>query len=165
MCIRDSNCNDTWMKAHKNCCCRCGCSITFLLCKSLLVIMTVGCCIFLPFASRMHLACSPSLHPQRPQHRLPTQITLMQWFFLKTKSVQPHMYSCEELRLLYRKASSRHCCSRNTAKTTSRSRQLPQQLQLAIAVVVGCADLDCMQDAFEMQTAKTNAKYNCHNYK
>ena len=64
-----------------------------------------------------------------------------------------------------RKTSSRHCCSRNTAKTTSRSRQLPQQLQLAIAVVVGCADLDCMQDAFEMQTAKTNAKYNCHKYK
>ena len=85
--------------------------------------------------------------------------------FLKTKSVQPHVYSCEELRLLYRKASSRHCCSRNTAKTTSRSRQLPQQLQLAIAVVVGCADLDCMQDAFEMQTAQNNATCNCHDDK
>ena len=32
---RKSNCNDTWMKAHKNCCCRCGCSITFLLCTNI----------------------------------------------------------------------------------------------------------------------------------
>ena len=52
------------MKAHKNCCCRCGCSITFLLCKSLLVIMTVGCCIFFVVCiSNASCMQSKSAHP------------------------------------------------------------------------------------------------------